>query len=130
MTRRPVILVTRRLDPASHQRMSRDYEAVLNETDKSFSSDELAKLCQHVDGVIACNGEQFSAKVISEFPPRMRVIACSTYSAGMVDLEAARSVGVIVTHSGDPSLSPKDASRTLDAVDAVFKGYAPPDRLA
>ena len=101
MAGKPVLLITRRLTDAVHERARRDYSAVLNMEDRVFTKDELIAKCGEADAVLPCHSEIFSAEVIASLPERLKVIANHSVGVDHVDLDAARKKGVIVTNTPD-----------------------------
>lgn len=101
MTRKPRLLITRRLSPEVEARAAGDYEAVLNPDDRVFSRDELVAACQDVDAVLPCHSERFTAGVIAALPERLRMIANHSVGVDHVDLDAARARGIVVTNTPD-----------------------------
>ncbi len=101
MSKKPVILVTRRLSDEVQQRLQRDYTPIFNPDDHVFSKSELIEKCRHVDGVLPCHSEIFSAEVIAALPDRLKVIANHSVGVDHVDLAAAKNKGIIVTNTPD-----------------------------
>ncbi len=101
MSKKPVILVTRRLSDEVQQRLSNDYEPIFNSDDHVFSKSELIEKCQNVDGVLPCHSEVFSSDVIAALPARLKVIANHSVGVDHVDLVAAKDKGIIVTNTPD-----------------------------
>ncbi|RJR17926.1 MAG: D-glycerate dehydrogenase [Desulfobacteraceae bacterium] len=98
---KPVILVTRKLPEAVEERLLRDYMPRLNPDDHLYSSDELIESASGADAILPCHTERFTAQVIQRLPVSVRIIA--NYSVGFdhVDVEAARSRGLVVTNTPD-----------------------------
>lgn len=101
MADKPVVLITRRLTDAVHERASRDYDAIVNMEDRVFDGDELLERCREVDAVLPCHSERFSAEIIAALPERMRIIANHSVGTDHVDLEAARKRDLVVTNTPD-----------------------------
>ncbi len=101
MSKKPVILVTRRLSEEVQLRLERDYTPIFNSDDHVFSQSELIEKCQHVDGVLPCHSEIFSNEVIMALPARLKVIANHSVGVDHVDLVAAKDKGIIVTNTPD-----------------------------
>ncbi len=101
MTKRPVVLVTRKLPDSVEQRLGEHFETILNPDDKLYTGDELLQLAGKVDAILPCHTEKFSAETIALLPPRIKAIA--NYSVGVdhVDLEAAKVKAIIVTNTPD-----------------------------
>lgn len=101
MTKKPVILVTRRLSDEVHTRLKADYEPIFNDDDHVFSTGELIDKCQNVDGVLPCHSEIFSHDVIAALSDRLKAIANHSVGVDHVDLVAAKAKGIIVTNTPD-----------------------------
>jgi lactate dehydrogenase-like 2-hydroxyacid dehydrogenase len=101
MTKKPALLITRRLTDAVQARARRDYETFFNNEDRVFSRDELIAKCQSVDAVLPCHSEIFGADVIAALPEQLRVIANHSVGVDHVDLAAAKARGLIVTNTPD-----------------------------
>lgn len=101
MTRKPVVLVTRKLPDAVEARLRRDYDARLNPDDRLYGSDELIALSEGADAVLPCHTEKLTADVIARLPDSIRAIANFSVGVDHVDLRAARDRGIIVTNTPD-----------------------------
>jgi lactate dehydrogenase-like 2-hydroxyacid dehydrogenase len=101
MDGKPVLLITRRLTDAVHERARRDYDAIVNMEDRVFDGEELLQRCHDVDAVLPCHSERFSADIIAALPSRVRIIANHSVGTDHVDLEAARKRGIVVTNTPD-----------------------------
>lgn len=101
MTRKPVVLVTRKLPDAVEARLRRDYDARLNPEDRLYGSDELIALSEGADAVLPCHTEKLTADVIARLPDSIRAIANFSVGVDHVDLRAARDRGIIVTNTPD-----------------------------
>ena len=109
---KPVVLVTRKLPDAVEDRLRRDYDARLNLQDAIYSSDEIIERANDVDAILPCHTEKFSAEVIARLPGCVRAIANFSVGYDHVDIEAARSRGIIVTNTPEV-LSDATAELTL-----------------
>jgi lactate dehydrogenase-like 2-hydroxyacid dehydrogenase len=98
---RPKILVTRRMPPNVEARVTRDYDAALNEDDHNVSSEEILEGAQGRDGIICCSTEKFSPDLIAALPDSVRILA--TFSVGYehIDIPAAKARGLKVTNTPD-----------------------------
>jgi lactate dehydrogenase-like 2-hydroxyacid dehydrogenase len=101
MPPRPAVLVTRKLSANTEARASRDYDARLDPEDREFTGDELVDRCQHVDAVIACHSEAFSADIVARLPERVRIVANHSVGVDHCDLAALATRGIVVTNSPD-----------------------------
>ena len=101
MSTKPVVVVTRKLPEAVEDRLRRDYEPRLNADDRQYSSDELIALLDGAVAVLPCHTEHFSADVVGRLPESLKAICNVSVGVDHVDLEAAKTRGVIVTNTPD-----------------------------
>jgi len=101
MSRKSVVLVTRKLPDAVEARLVRDYDARLNPDDSLYTPDGLVAAAADADAILPCHTEKFTAEVIARLPAGVQAIA--NYSVGVdhVDLRAAKEKGIIVTNTPD-----------------------------
>jgi lactate dehydrogenase-like 2-hydroxyacid dehydrogenase len=101
MTKKPVVLVTRKLPDSVEQRLAEHFETILNPDDRLYTRDEIIRLAGKVDAILPCHTEKFPADTIALLPVHIKAIA--NYSVGVdhVDLEAARERQIIVTNTPD-----------------------------
>jgi lactate dehydrogenase-like 2-hydroxyacid dehydrogenase len=98
---KPVVLVTRKLPDIVEAKLTEHFDAILNPSDRLYSSDEILRAAEAVDAILPCHTERFSAETIAALPARVKAI--SNYSVGVdhVDLNAAKQKGIIVTNTPD-----------------------------
>ena len=101
MSKKPAVLVTRKLPAAVEARLSRDYEPDFNPEDRLYPTEELLDRANNVDAILACHTEHFTAELIARLPDRVRAIANFSVGVDHVDLAAAREKGLIVTNTPD-----------------------------
>jgi len=101
MSKKPVVLVTRRLPLAVEQRLQRDYDAHLNTDDELYSSDRLLALAAAADAIIPCHTESLNAEVIARLPESVRAICSFSVGYDHIDLAAAKARGITVTNTPD-----------------------------
>ena len=101
MSKKPVVLVTRKLPAAVEDRLRRDYDARLNPDDRLYTSDEVIERATGADAILPCHTERFSAQVIERLPDSVRAIANFSVGFDHVDLEAAKARGLVVTNTPD-----------------------------
>lgn len=94
MMQRHKIIVTRQLPPLVEARAARDYDAVLNPTDRRISPHELLALADGASALLVCPGDSISRDFIVRLPASMKIVA--TFSVGLdhIDLAAARERGL------------------------------------
>lgn len=98
---KPKLLITRKLRPAVEARAARDYDVTLNPEDRVMDEAALIAACRAVDAVLPCHSERFSAEVIAQIGPGLRIIANHSVGTDHVDLAAARAAGIVVTNTPD-----------------------------
>jgi lactate dehydrogenase-like 2-hydroxyacid dehydrogenase len=101
MAKKPVVLVTRKLPQAVHERLKRDYEPRLNLEDRLYSGEDLVRLAEGADALLPCPTDKLTAAVIEKLPASIKII--STFSVGYehIDCAAARARGILVTNTPD-----------------------------
>ena len=101
MNSKPAILVTRKLPRKVEERLARDYEPRFNDEDRVYSSEELIERAQGAFAIIPCHTEKLTSKVIGRLPDSVRAICSFSVGFDHIDLEAARSRGIVVTNTPD-----------------------------
>jgi lactate dehydrogenase-like 2-hydroxyacid dehydrogenase len=101
MTRKPRVLVTRRLPAAVEERLQRDYDAILNPQDRPVDAALLVELAQGADALLVAPTERLDESLIGRLPASVRMIA--SYSVGFdhIDATAALRRGIVVTNTPD-----------------------------
>ena len=101
MPDKPTVLCTRRMPPNVEARLTRDYDATLNPSDRIYAADDLVAASEGQDAIFCASGDPMSARVIERLSNRVRVIA--TYSVGYehVAVAAAKARGIVVTNTPD-----------------------------
>ncbi|WP_275098029.1 2-hydroxyacid dehydrogenase [Sedimenticola hydrogenitrophicus] len=101
MSKKAVVLVTRKLPVAVEARLERDYDARFNSEDKLYTSDELVRLAAGADAIIPCHTEKLTAEVIERLPDSVRSICSFSVGYDHIDLNAAKARGITVTNTPD-----------------------------
>jgi len=101
MSTKPTVLVTRKLPSEVEHRLQRDYEARLNPDDSLYSHEELIERARGAQAILPCHTEHFTADVLKRLPAEVKIIANFSVGYDHVDLEAARTRGIIVTNTPD-----------------------------
>ncbi|MEQ8902084.1 MAG: D-glycerate dehydrogenase [Roseovarius sp.] len=96
-----VIWIPRRLSDATLERARRDYEVIVNEADTPGSAEDIIAMSAMVDGMIPCHSEHFSADVVAQLDPRLKIVANHSVGVDHCDLEALKGAGVVVTNTPD-----------------------------
>lgn len=101
MKKKPVVLVTRKLPESVENKLTQNFEAILNPEDKLYSTEEILQIANDVDAILPCHTEKFSAETIALLPARVKAITNFSVGTDHVDLEAAKRKGIIVTNTPD-----------------------------
>ena len=99
MSKKAVVLVTRKLPQAVEARLARDYDARFNTEDRVYSSDELVELAADAEAIIPCHTEKLSAELIARLPKSVRAICSFSVGYDHIDLAAAKARGICVTNT-------------------------------
>ena len=101
MAKKPIVLVTRKLPDAVHDRLKRDYEPRLNIEDRLYGGEDLVRLAEGADALLPCPTDKLTAAVIRKLPDSIKIIA--TFSVGYehIDTSAAKARGILVTNTPD-----------------------------
>ena len=98
---KPKILISRRWPLAVETRLSARYDVTLNETDTPLTLDQLRAAMTEYDALCPTVSDKVPAEVLSAPGARVRIVA--NYGAGYehIDLDAARTAGLVVTNTPD-----------------------------
>lgn len=98
---KPRLWITRRLSDATIERATRDYDAVVNHADTPGTGDDLIAASAEYDAIIPCHSEHFSAEVVAQFAPRLKIVANHSVGVDHCDLQALAARGITVTNTPD-----------------------------
>jgi len=101
MTTKKVLWIPRRLSDATLARARRDYEVIVNEADTPGTAAEIIAMSAKVDGMIPCHSEHFSAEVVAQLDPRLKIVANHSVGVDHCDLAALKAAGIVVTNTPD-----------------------------
>lgn len=101
MNTKPTVFVTRKLPDAVEDRLRRDYDARLNPDDRLYSRDDLVERSRGTHAILPCHTEHFTADVLQRLSSDVRIIANFSVGYDHVDLDAARTKGIVVTNTPD-----------------------------
>src|SRR5690554_3705347 len=95
----PKVIVTRRLPAPVESRMRELFDVELNETDTPLSPAALGQAVKGADVLVPTLTDEIDAALLEGAGERLKLIA--NYGAGIdhVDVEAARSRGILVTNT-------------------------------
>ena len=121
--KKPVVIVTRRLPDLVETRMRELFDARLNVDDKPMSAAELVAAVKVAEVLVPTVTDRIDAPLIAQAGPNLRLIANFGNGVDNIDLDAARTKGLIVTNT--PNVLTED---TADMTMALI--LAVPRRLA
>ncbi|GAB4561360.1 MAG: D-glycerate dehydrogenase [Ruegeria sp.] len=101
MSDKPVLWLPRRVSDATIARARRDYEVVLNEADTPGTADDIIRMSAQVDAMMPCHSEHFTAEVVAQLDPRLKIIANHSVGVDHCDLAALAARGIVVTNTPD-----------------------------
>ena len=96
---KPVIWITRQLSEATLERAQRDYEVIWDPADEPGSAEDIIAMSARVDGMIPCHSEHFSAEVVAQLDPRLKIIANHSVGVDHCDLPSLKARGIVVTNT-------------------------------
>lgn len=123
MSSKPIVLVARQLPEAVEKRLTQDYDARLNTTDKIYTTDELLALAEGAHAIIPCHTENLRADVIARLPESVKVICCFSVGYDHVDLDAAKARGITVTNTPEVLSEATAEIAMLLMLGAARRGY-------
>ena len=99
MSKKAVVLVTRKLPQAVEARLARDYDTRFNKEDAVYNSKQIIDLAAGADAIIPCHTEKLTAEVVQQLPDSIRAICSFSVGYDHIDLDAAKARGIIVTNT-------------------------------
>lgn len=128
MTQRPLILVTRRLLPATEARMAELFDCRFNPDDHPMSRDELATAMAEAQVLVPTVTDRIDADLIAAAGPQLRLIANFGAGTEHIDLHAARARKIMVTNT--PGVFTDDtADMTMALIVTVARRFSEGVRL-
>ena len=101
MSKLPRIIVTRKLPQSVENRLTSDFDARLNRTDRLMNSDELLDSVSDADGLLVSPTENCDEKFIASLPSNVRIIATFSVGYDHIDIDAAKRRNLAVTNTPD-----------------------------
>ena len=122
-SKKPLVIVTRKLPEAVETRMRELFDARLNVDDKPLSPSELVEAVKTAHVLVPTVTDRIDRALISQAGPQLKLIANFGNGVDNIDLDTARVRGIIVTNT--PGVLTED---TADMTMALI--LAVPRRLA
>ncbi len=101
MSKRPTVVVTRRLPDPVEKELSRDFDVRLNRDDRPLGPDGLQEALRNADALLCTVTDRLSAEVLSVDPRRARLLANFGVGFNHIDTEAAKARGLAVSNTPD-----------------------------
>jgi lactate dehydrogenase-like 2-hydroxyacid dehydrogenase len=101
VTRRPTVVVTRRLPGEVEEELSRDFEARLNRDDRPLGSAGLQEALRSADALLCTVTDRLTADVLAAEPLRARLLANFGVGFNHIDTGAAKARGLAVSNTPD-----------------------------
>jgi glyoxylate reductase len=115
---KPLVIVTRKLPQPVEARMRELFDARLNEDDTPMSRDDLVRAMQEAAILVPTVTDRIDRSVLSQAGPDLKLIANFGTGVDNIDLETARTRGIIVTNT--PGVLTEDtADMTMALILAV-----------
>jgi glyoxylate reductase len=127
-SKRPLVIVTRRLPDAIETRMMELFDARLNLEDQAMSQSELIDAVKQAHILVPTVTDRIDAAVLSHAGENLRLIATFGTGVDNIDLKTARQRGITVTNT--PGVLTDDtADMTMALILAVPRRLAEGERL-
>jgi len=101
VSKRPTVVVTRRLPEPVEKELSREFDARLNRDDRPLGSDGLQEAIGTADALLCTVTDRLTAEVLSAEPRRARLLANFGVGFNHIDTEAAKARGLAVSNTPD-----------------------------
>jgi glyoxylate reductase len=122
-SKKPLVIVTRKLPEAVETRMRELFDARLNVDDRAMGQAQLAEAVKSAQVLVPTVTDRIDRSLISQAGPQLKLIANFGNGVDNIDLDTARARGIIVTNT--PGVLTED---TADMTMALI--LAVPRRLA
>jgi len=127
-SKRPFVIVTRKLPDPIETRMMELFTCRLNLDDKPLSKAELIEAVGRTDVLVPTVTDRIDAEVLAAAGPALKLIASFGTGVDHVDLAAAQQRGIVVTNT--PGVLTEDtADMTMALILAVSRRLAEGERL-
>jgi glyoxylate reductase len=127
-TRKPLVIVTRKLPDVIETRMMELFDTRLNLTDTPMSAVQMVAAVKQADVLVPTVTDRIDAGVLAQAGPELKLIASFGTGVDHIDLATARQRGITVTNT--PGVLTEDtADMTMALILAVARRIAEGERL-
>ena len=127
-SKKPLVVVTRRLPDVIETRMMELFDARLNLNDDPMSQAELVEAVKTAEVLVPTVTDRIDAAILSQAGPQLRLIASFGTGVDHIDLKTARQRGITVTNT--PGVLTEDtADMTMALILAVPRRLTEGERL-
>ncbi|MCI5078018.1 D-glycerate dehydrogenase [Oricola sp.] len=118
LSRKPLVVITRKLPDAVESRMGELFDVRLNATDRAMSREELVDAMGMAEVLVPTVTDRIDAELISKAGPQLRLIANFGNGVDNIDVKEAHAHGITVTNT--PNVLNEDtADMTMALILAV-----------
>ena len=127
-SKKPVVVVTRKLPGVIETRMMELFDARLNLNDEPMSRDQLIEAVRTADVLVPTVTDRIDAGILGHAGKRLRLIASFGTGVDHIDLKAAQARGITVANTPDV-LTEDTADMSMALILAVPRRLAEGERL-
>ena len=95
------ILITRKLLKTCEEKVSKTFQATLNDNDELYSQSKVVEMSNGCDGILTSLTDKMDADTINKLPDSIKILSNFAVGFGNIDLDAAKKKGIVVTNTPD-----------------------------
>jgi glyoxylate reductase len=128
VSKKPLVIVTRKLPETIETRMCELFDTRLNVSDKPMTNDQIASAMKEADVLVSTVTDRLTANILSQAGKNLKLIA--NFGAGVdhIDIASARQWGITVTNTPDV-LTDDTADMAMALILSVPRRLAEGERL-
>jgi glyoxylate reductase len=127
-SKKPLVIVTRKLPDVIETRMMELFDTRLNPDDAPMSAAQLVAAVQQADVLVPTVTDRIDSAVLAQAGPRLKLVASFGTGVDHIDVATARQRGIIVTNT--PGVLTEDtADMTMALILAVSRRLVEGERL-
>ena len=96
---KPKILVTRKIANIAEKHLKEKFDVTLNLKDEAIPYENLAKICNEYDGVIAASWDKFDSNFFNEMNGKLKIIASIAVGYDNIDIDVAKNKKIVITNA-------------------------------